>query len=389
MGERLKLVVLGAMGRHPLGGQTWLHLNWLSGLAMLGHDVYYVEDQSTWPYDPVRMTRTADCAYARRHIANCMERIGLADRWALRVIGLEGACWGRSERELDALYRSCDALLNVSATELGEPQLAAPFRVYVQTDPVVSELQLADGHEYTRQAFEAHDAIVSYGENYGAPDCGVPLNGIRYGKTRQPVDLELWPFAYRPEARFFTTIGNYRQSGWDVEYEGELYSWSKHHEWVRFIDLPSRTAQPFELAMMPEDEADRSRLSGHGWRLVDPFAMSLDVFGSYPDYIRNSRGEFTVAKDANVRLRSGWFSERGACYLATGKPVIAQDTGFGNVLPTGEGLFAFTTAEQAVSSIEAINSDYARHCEAARAIAEEFFEAGAVASRLLGEVGLA
>jgi hypothetical protein len=212
---------------------------------------------------------------------------------------------------------------------------------------------------------------------------------MRYGKTRQPVDLELWPFAYEPRARFFTTIGNYRQSGWDVEYEGEVYSWSKHHEWERFIDLPSRTEQPFELAMMPDDEIDRAHLTDHGWHLVDPFTMSLDVFGSYPEYIRNSRAEFTVAKDSNVRMRSGWFSERGACYLASGKPVVAQDTGFGNILPTGEGLFAFTAHEEAVSAIEAINADYTRHCRAARAIAEEHFEAGGVASRLLVEVGLA
>jgi hypothetical protein len=388
MGDQLRLIVLGAMGRHPLGGQTWLHLNWLSGLARLGHEVHYVEDQASWPYDPVRLTRTADCTYARGHISRCMERIGLADRWSLRVTGLEGACWGRSEGELDALYRSCDALLNVSATELGEAQLAAPFRVYIQTDPVVSELQLANGDEYTRQAFAAHDAIVSYGENFGAPDCGVPLNGIRYGKTRQPVDLELWPYAHEPRSRFFTTIGNYRQDGWDVEHEGEVYSWSKHHEWERFIDLPSHTEQPFELAMMPTDEADRLRLGEHGWRLVDPFEMSLDVFGAYPAFIRGSRAEFTVAKAQNIRLRSGWFSERGACYLASGKPVVAQDTGFGNILPTGEGLFGFTTADEALSAIEEINADYERHCKAARAIAEEFFEAGAVAARLLDEVGL-
>jgi hypothetical protein len=389
MGERLRLIVLGAMGRHPLGGQTWLHLNWLRGLASLGHDVHYVEDQASWPYDPVRLTRTEDCAYARRHIATCMERIGLPDRWALRVTGLEGACWGRSSADLDELYRSCDALLNVSATDLGEPQLAAPFRVYVQTDPVVSELQLANGDEYTRRAFDAHDVIASYGENYGAPDCDVPLNGIRYAKTRQPVDLELWPFAYEPASRFFTTIGNYRQEGWDVEYEGEIYSWSKHHEWERFIDLPAHTDQPFELAMMPTDEGDLRRLEGQGWGLVDPFEMSLDVFGTYPAFIRGSRAEFTVAKAQNTKLRSGWFSERGACYLASGKPVVAQDTGFGKILPTGEGLFAFTTLEEAASAIDAINADYKGHCAAARAIAEEFFEAGAVAGRLLGEVGLA
>jgi hypothetical protein len=388
MAKRLRLVVLGAMGLHPLGGQTWLFLNWLRGFAALGHEVYYVEDRSTWPYDPLRLTRTPDCAYARGHIESCMQRIGLPDRWALRVTELEGACWGMSETELSALYRSCDALVNVSATELHEEQLAAPFRVYVQTDPVTSELELANGDEYTRKAFETHDVLVSYGENYGAPDCGVPLNGFRYGKTRQPIDLDLWPVARDQQARFFTTIGNYRQSGWDVEYQGELYRWSKHHEWEKFIDLPSRTEQPFELAMMPEDPSDRDRLEDHGWRLVAPFEMSLDVFGAYPGYIRHSRAEFTVAKYPNVKLRSGWFSERDACYLASGKPVVAQDTGFGNIIPTGEGLFAFTTVEEAVSAIDEINSDYARHCTAARAIAEEFFEARGVASRFLDEIGL-
>ncbi|HLC20852.1 MAG TPA: hypothetical protein VJM10_01930, partial [Candidatus Methylomirabilis sp.] len=218
----------------------------------------------------------------------------------------------------------------------------------------------------------------------------VPLNGLhaKYQKTRQPIDLDLWPVAYDAEARYFTTIGNYRQSGNDVEYNGELYRWSKHHEWERFLELPRRTAQPFELAMKPDDPADRERLEAHGWHLVSPFEMSLDVFGSYMAYFRRSRAEFTVAKDQNVRLRSGWFSERDACYLACGKPVVAQDTGFSHILPTGEGLFAFTTMDEALAAIDAINSDYRRHCEAARAIAEEYFEARMVAARLLADIGL-
>src|SRR5205823_11905744 len=138
---------------------------------------------------------------------------------------------------LSSLYRSCDALLDiVAATVLREEHLAASRRIYVQTDPVSSELRLANGDEHTRVAFANHHLIVTYGENYGAPDCGVPLNGIRYGKTRQPVDLELWPVSYDPEACFFTTIGNYRQDGNDVEYGGEVYRWSKHHEWEKFLD---------------------------------------------------------------------------------------------------------------------------------------------------------
>ena len=297
------------MGRCPFGGQTWLYLNWLRGLHRLGHDVWYVEDDSVWPYDPKQNTVTDDCSYAVSHIASCMERIGLANRWAFRLADRKGACWGISESELNSLYASCDALLNViGATDLREEHMVSPLRVYVECDPVIAELQLANGDEHTKRAFGWHHKIVTYGENYGAPDCGVPLNGTRYGKTRQPIDLDLWPMAYDSESPYFTTIGNYRQEGNDVEYRNETYYWSKHHEWEKFIELPRHTTQTFELAMMPDEAADRQRLQDHGWRLVSPFEMSLDIFGSYQHYFRRSRAEFSVAKDQNVRLRSGWFS---------------------------------------------------------------------------------
>jgi hypothetical protein len=275
----------------------------------------------------------------------------------------------------------------VGATDLRDEHMAAPLRVYVECDPVTSELQLANGDDHTRVAFANHHIIATYGENYGKGDCGVPLNGIAYKTTRQPVDLDLWPMTYDPAAPFFTTIGNYRQTGGDVEYLGEVYYWSKHREWIKFLDLPVRTTQAFELAMKFDEPADREPLRRHGWRLVSPVEMSLDVFGAYPAYIRRSRGEFTVAKDQNVRLRSGWFSERDVCYLASGKPVVAQDTAFSNILPTGGGLFAFSTIDEAAAAIDIINSDYQRQCQAARAIAEKYFEAGSVASRLLADIG--
>jgi hypothetical protein len=390
MRQKLRLVVLGMMGRCPFGGQTWLYLNWLLGLRKLGHEVWYIEDDTVWPYDPERDSITDDCSYAVRHIASCMERIGSPDTWGFRAAYRAGECYGITGAQLDELYRTCDALLNiVGATDLRAEHLAAPLRVYVECDPVIAELQLANGDNHTATALANHHAIVTYGENFGAADCRVPIDGRSYGKTRQPVDLDLWPMAYKPEALFFTTIGNYRQTGNDVAYGGELYRWSKHHEWEKFLTLPRRTSQPFELAMFPNDLADREKLQAHGWRLVPPFRMSLDIFGAYPAYFRSSRAEFTVAKDMNVRLRSGWFSERDACYLASGKPVVAQDTGFGNVMPTGQGLFSFSTLDEAVAAIEEINCDYRRHCLAARAIAEEYFEAGKVAARLLGDVGLA
>jgi hypothetical protein len=216
----------------------------------------------------------------------------------------------------------------------------------------------------------------------------VPLNGGTYRTTRQPIDLELWPMAFDPAATHFTTIGNYRQQGNDVLYNGELYRWSKHHEWEKILELPRRTAQKFELAMLPDDPKDRELLESHGWTLVPPLPMSLDVFGRYPEYFRHSRAQLTVAKDQNVRLRSGWFSERDACYLASGKPVIAQSTGFEKFLPTGEGLFAFRTLDEVLAALDRIESDYPRACRAAREIACEQLEASRVCGKLLADLGL-
>src|SRR5437016_1159927 len=365
---RLKIVLLGMMGRCPVGGQAWIYLNWLRAFSRLGHDVYYIEDDPSWPYDPTTNCVTDDCTYAVRHVRSCLERCGLEGKWAYRLPDRSpAATWGMESQQIDELYRSCDILVNLQGgSDLREEHMRAARRVYIQTDPVTCELRLANGDEHTREHFAAHDIIFTYGENYGAADCDVPLNGIEYHKTRQPIDLELWPYEFDPSAAHFTTIGNYRQTGSDVDYNGQTYRWSKHYEWEKVIDLPRRTKQTFELAVMPEDEADRLYLREHGWRLTSPLEMSLDVFGKYPGFIQQSRGEFTVAKDQNVRLRSGWFSDRSACYLAAGRPVITQETGFSNHLPTGKGLFGFAGLEDILTAVDRIESDYPGNCRAAR-----------------------
>lgn len=384
-GSRLRIVVLGTMGTCPFGGQTWLVLNWLRGLMGLGHDVWYVEDDVIWPYHPSDQTPEQVWAYAANHVRACASRIGLEHRWALRF-SYGDLCWGMAEREIDDLYRHCDLLLNVIGTQLREPQLAAPLRVWIQTDPVTDELLQDAGDSGLTEKVGAHHAIATYGENYGAADCGVPLAGRSYLTTRQPVDLELWPAVMVPDAPDFTTIGNYRQEVKDIEYRGRVFHWSKHLEWEKFIDLPARTHQSFLLCMNTNAD-DLAYLNSKGWRVTPALEMSLDTFGAYPEFIQGSRAEFTAAKEQNIVLRSGWFSERDACYLASGKPVVAQDTGFSNILPTGEGLFAVSDVDEAAAAIELINRDYARHCAAARQIAEEFFEARAVAQRLLCDLG--
>ena len=188
--------------------------------------------------------------------------------------------------------------------------------------------------------------------------------------------------------RPYTTIGSWRQAGKDVEWQGETYTWSKHHEFLKFLDLPERTGEDFELALAIDDDEDEQLLRSHGWSLLDGLALSREI-GSYRDYLRGSRGEFTVAKDQNVRLGTGWFSDRSACYLAAGRPVVTQDTGFGDVLPTGRGLLRFRTLDEAVAAIAEVDADYAAHAAAATEIAAEHFAAEAVLARLLAAAGIA
>jgi hypothetical protein len=388
--RRLRLVVLGMMGRCPFGGQTWLYLNWLRGFARLGHDVTYVEDDATWPYDPRIDAVGNDPGYAAAYLDRVTRLVGLDGRWAYRPLYRGGdECYGLSAASLRALYRDCDAVLNIcGATVLNDDHASAPLRVYVETDPVTNQLELANGKPKTRAVLAAHDVIATYGENYGEPDCGVPTDGIGYVKTRQPIDLELWPMAFDADAARYTTIGNWKQRGQDVEWNGETYRWSKHHEFLKFLDLPRlRPELRFELSLNVDDEADRRLLQRHGFRLSSPLRRSLDPL-EYQEFFRASRGEWTVAKDQNVRLRSGWFSERDACYLASGKPVIAQSTGFEKFLPTGDGLFSFATMDEILSALDRIETDYERACRAARAVACDELEATRVCSRLLQDLGL-
>ncbi len=391
MAQRKKvLVVLGMMGRCPFGGQTWLYINWLRGFHKLGHEVYYVEDDATWPYDPQVNTITSDPAYTVAYLGRVMKKIGLEHRWAYRPLYHGRAeCYGLSHAELLDLYARCDALLNVcGATVLNEDHRAARRRIYVETDPVTNQLELANGKQKTLEVLSQHDTIVTYGENYGAPDCSVPTEHFRYLKTRQPIDTELWPMSLDTRAERYTTIGNWKQQGPDIVWRGETYYWSKHHEFLKFVDLPRRRPGVcFELCINIDDESDKKRLLENDWHLSSPLRMSLDPWG-YQNFFKASRAEWTVAKDQNVRLRSGWFSERDACYLSCGKPVVAQDTGFGKILPCGDGLFAFRTMDDVLNAIDKIESDYPRACRAARGVAEEYLEAGRVCKKFLEDVNL-
>jgi hypothetical protein len=264
-------------------------------------------------------------------------------------------------------------------------------RIYLETDPVLPQIEVARGRRFTVALLSAHTHHFTYGENLGAPDCGVPCTQFDYRPTRQPIVLDWWPATARCDSAFcssaFTTIASWKQSGKNIEWNGERYTWSKHFEFLKFIDLPQRMRQRLELALACGDRKAIHQLKSHGWGVIDAMALSKDIL-PYREYILGSRGEFTVAKDQNIRLRSGWFSDRSACYLAAGKPVINQDTGFNNILPTGRGLFAFRTTEDVLAALDTIESDYEGNCQAAREIAAEYFAAEKVTGSLLEQAGL-
>jgi hypothetical protein len=388
MTRRITLVVLGMMGRTPFAGVAWQVLHYLEGFRRLGCDVYYVEDTGDWPYDPEENTITDDCSYTTRYIARMMAWSGFSERWTYRSEAQGGKYFGPISERVASLFARADILVNLTgATVLREEHLRVPVRVYLETDPVLPQIEVALGRAFTINLLAAHTHHFSYGENLGAPDCGVPVVRFRYRPTRQPIILEWWQDDSLPPRPCFTTVASWEQSGKDIEWRGERYRWSKHHEFLKFLDVPARIDAPFELALACGDENAKCLLRSRGWSIVDALALSKDTL-TYRDYLLKSRGEFTVAKDQNIRLRSGWFSDRSACYLAAGRPVVTQDTAFDTVLPTGQGLFAFNTMEEVRAAFDAILSCPERHRRAALAIAEEYFGAETVLRRLLAEVGL-
>jgi hypothetical protein len=265
--------------------------------------------------------------------------------------------------------------------------MACPRRVYVESDPFASQVKYANGDAGTVAMLDAHDTHFTFGENVGAPDCGIPTGPFDWKPTRQPVAVDLWDGGGATGGDTYNTITTWTNKGKHVVWRGETYYWTKDREFERFLDLPRlRPNARFELAAGVPDDV-RARLRARGWGLVRSVDVSAGV-DSYRGYIQRSRGEFTVARDQYVRPNTGWFSDRTACYLAAGRPVITQETGFSNVLPSGEGLFGFRTMDDVLAAVDAIEGDYPRHCRAAREVAAECFAAEKVVGSLMARAGL-
>jgi hypothetical protein len=381
MRSTLRIIVTGLIAQYPLGGVTWDYVQYVLGLARLGHDVYYLEDTGQWPYNPHEGGVSEGCTFNVAYLASIMNRFGLAEKWAYRF-PWQSQWFGLSDVQRAEVLRSADLLINVSGV-LERPEAYRDVRrlVYIDSDPVFTQVKLARGQLDFRQLVDTHDVQFSFGEHLTA---AVPDTGHHWRPTRQPVVLSEWHPT--PDYRdVFTTVMNWTSYN-PVEYQGQTYG-QKDVEFRRFLDLPSRVIPTvLEIAV----NAGKTRRTPHallrhkGWQVVDPAVVCPDL-DSYRHYIESSKAEWSVTKNGYVVGQAGWFSCRSACYLAAGKPVVVQESGFGAVLPVGEGLLSFTNMEEAVAAIQEVEAHYARHAKAARALAEAYFDASTVLTRLLEE----
>lgn len=350
------------------GGATWAALQYVLGLRRLGHDVWLVE--------PVRELTPVSRRYFRRVVTE----FDLEERAAL--LADDGETAGVSYSALREAARSADLLLNVSGL-LRDPRLTEPVptRVYVDLDPAFNQLWHEQGLDV---GFDGHTHHVTIGQAIGRR-CDVPACGLEWIPTVQPVVLEHWPPANGLRHDAFTTVGNWRAYG-SVEAGGTFYG-QKAHALRELLRLPRLTRERLLLALAihPGEERDLAALADGGWRLVDPADVAASP-ARYREFIRGSKGELGLAKSGYITARCGWFSDRSACYLASGRPVVAQETGFGDFLPTGEGLLAFETAEQAAEALDRVAADYPRHRRAARELAEAHFDSDRVLGSLLEAV---
>lgn len=381
-----RIIVFGILFFYPLAGVTYQFLHYLIGLRRLGYDPYYIEDSGRWIYDPLLNDISPDATGNIEAVAPVLEAHGFGNRWAFRGNYPDGKCYGMTEAQLLQTYKDADAFLNVTgAQELRDEHLAIPRRIYVESDPFPMQVKAARGDAGVTQALAAHDTLFSFGENLGANDCELPIETFRWFPTRQPVALELWNGA-ATGGDTYNTITTWQNKNKNIEWRGETWYWTKDREFERFLELPRKRPVKFELAATVSDEV-QTRLQQHGWRQRNSLDISRDIIG-YRSYIQQSRGEFTVARDQYVRPNTGWFSDRTACYLAAGRPVITQETGFSKFLPSGKGLFGFKTMEDILRAVDAIESDYEGNCRAARDIATEYFAAEKVLGSLMRRAGL-
>jgi hypothetical protein len=375
---------------YPVGGVAWDYGHYILGLNALGFETYYLEDTGGQTYDPTKRLYGDDCTYGVRFLRDSLSHLSpdLVDRWHFR--SASGECFGLPQAKLEDLVRNADIFMNISGSALlRDEYMACQCKVLIDTDPGWNHFvnyprwDAQPGWQGTH-GYRSHNYFFTYAERLGRSDCLLPDMGLMWHATRPPVALDRWHS--RGPGRAWTTVMTWNNFLKPVEYEGRVFG-TKEMEFSKIDAVPKALPEAqFEIAKGGAD-APISVWQAAGWSVIDSHSISAAP-DDYRRYIEASRGELSVAKNLYVATRSGWFSCRSACYLAAGRPVVVQDTGFPEIMPTGKGVIAFSDGAEAAAAIAEIESDYDRHSLAARAIAAEYFDARHVVAAILRHVGL-
>jgi hypothetical protein len=372
----------------PVGGVAWDYLQYVVGLARLGHDVFYHEDTFKWPYHPVEGGRIEDGNYSANFINDFFQRYApeLCDRW--HYLHLREHSFGMTRQKMNEIARTADCFLNVSGSASIPDELSATCKkIFIDTDPGYNQIRMAKKEEQTgrRPGFlRSHDQYFTYAENIHSEACLLPALGVQWKTTRMPIVLDLWNgLKLLQEKAPWSTVMTWSDFQNELLFEGQTYG-SKAQEFEKIIDLPRRSDLPFQIAV-GGNRPPYERLSQGGWNvLFGPEATQTAEM--YREFIAASRGEISVSKNVYVALRTGWFSCRSACYLAAGRPVVVQNTGFDRVIPTGKGVVAFDSLEDAIAALSAVETDYDTHAKSAREIAAEYFDSNRVLKQMLNDI---
>jgi hypothetical protein len=394
--EKLRIIIGGFIGLYPTGGVAWDYIQYPLGLQLLGHDVYYIEDTMQYSKYQLPTEKWDDATQSIAYLKTTMELFGLGDRWAYRDIG-SGACYGLSIARVEELCNSADVFMNVSAaTFLRDEYLRIPKRMLIDSDPMFTQVQDWDdadpeaSYDNVRDRYHWYNYHFTFGENIGKPDCLIPTLGLQWHTTRQPICLDYWKGINMSDSKhlLFTTVMNWSARN-PMVYQRQPWG-QKNVEFLKFISLPAcfRETQ-FQVAMaMPQkgdQDDDIQAIKNAGWKLL-PANEMVRTANAYLHFIAASSAEFSVAKEAYVKSRSGWFSCRSACYLAAGKPVVTQNTGWSKYIESGKGLFAFDDFSSGIEAIKEVTGNIACHSRAARVIAQEYFDSNKVLKQLLETV---
>jgi hypothetical protein len=379
--ERLRITVCGYIVRGPLGGLAWHHLQYVLGLSRMGHEVFFVDDSDNYAscYHPDTHALSTDPSYGLAFCGAAFDRLGLDGQWAYfdehsnRWLGPAAA--GAAERA-----READLLLDVSAVNpVRDWWSGIPARVLIDTDPAFTQLRHLADPKLHELAADAHTHFATYAENVGTT-ATLPDDGFRWFATRQPVVLDAWPVRPAPRDGAWTTVMQWNSYP-ERKFGGTVYG-MKSKSFKPYFDLPSRVRDQQLVLAIGSDTAPRKRLAAEGWEVLDPISVTRDPW-QFQNFVQQSKGEFGVAKHGYVVSRSGWFSERTANYLASGRPAIVEDSGFTDWMNPTAGLMAFSTPEEAVESLRAVDVDYDAHCMAAREVAATYFDHRLVLGQLL------